>query len=36
MYICQAGIFPSARTALECPQYVTSCRLIIPGDQSMR
>jgi hypothetical protein len=30
MYICQAGIFPSARTALACPQYVTSCRILPP------
>ena len=31
MYICQAGIFPSARTALACPQYTTSCRTLPRG-----
>ncbi len=30
MYICRAGIFPSAKTALECPQYVTSCHTLPP------
>jgi hypothetical protein len=28
MYICQAGIFSSVETALECPQYTTSCRTL--------
>ena len=30
MYICRAGTFPPAKTALECPQYVTSCHTLPP------